>query len=712
MTDNTFLAPLSPIQRSTPAQRVASFQKNERSIYNKFSPYDQAGGGIGPDQPFVYTKLTDSNFQKSLTKYDSRAVPIGSVARDLIRMGKFTVSGTGLLFVGKQILLQGSAPFDETRTYNAGSVLGATRYPLFGNRPVRHIESSGGLLNFFASSLLSTIGFSTTKQNLTEPIPGTATAPLPTYVQSRKGGRYGLMRGETAAGGTANMDKIWLGVETPKGSNSFLSSVMKSIKSTTGLFSKTGKKADWIYRPEYRKSGLEPYLAMWLDKNEVLTFTGKRGLYSTEGRNFGHFYNDSRDPLNYKQLSEKRNARENAKKLQAAENSMADLGYGEAELGEKTKIPDEGTDLDTTLGPSSILANLPIGDKIFGYAGTDQTRRMFDKGSKDDRGIAALYKRMFDLVEGQNTEQQHPMYNKSAERYNENTITGINAQNNYKKIPSNSGVSPYYEFFSQKEMTLERKGFAKATSKENKFGRDNYNALEIIEERNFKKEIYAGYGSVQSQDIIFFYFKDLVNNVYIPFRATLGSISDNNSPEWDPIKYMGRPDTLYIYKGFSRDVNFNFRVYANSISELVPMWKRVNYLVGLTRPSKYTDRAFATAGDAAATGDRTDTTGRESGFIYPPMMEFRIGDLYVDQPGLLNSITVTIPDDANWETLRADEYLYYYGNSEDKLIKKIATSRQLPTIIDVNINVKILEREQPQTGKYNFGPLVGWEKEL
>jgi hypothetical protein len=173
---------------------------------------------------------------------------------------------------------------------------------------------------------------------------------------------------------------------------------------------------------------------------------------------------------------------------------------------------------------------------------------------------------------------------------------------------------------------------------------------------------------------------------------------------------MGRADKLFVYKGFSRDVSFNFRVYANSINELVPNWERVNYLVGLTRPSKYTDRAFQTAEqDGGFTGEDTNSTGRESGFIYPPMIEFRIGDLYVDQPAILRSAGVTVPDDAHWETLRADNYTYNYGASDEKVITRAnAKSRQLPTIIDVSIQLSVIEKEQSQTKNYHFGPQVGW----
>jgi hypothetical protein len=183
-------------------------------------------------------------------------------------------------------------------------------------------------------------------------------------------------------------------------------------------------------------------------------------------------------------------------------------------------------------------------------------------------------------------------------------------------------------------------------------------------------------------------------------------------------------------------VSFNFKVYANSIKELIPMWERVNYLVGLTRPSKYTDRATVTNEEtinrresiqqnldlAQLTGDQgnidnlsTDlsnmsTTGRESGFIYPPMIEFRIGDLYVDQPAVLSSVGVTIPDDAHWEMLRADEYQYNYGG-RDKIIKTAAMSRQLPNIIDVSVQLRMLEKSRSLTSNYHFGPSVttGWK---
>lgn len=698
MADNTFLAPLSPIQRSTPSDRLISFQKNENNIYNKFTPYYQAGEGIGPNQPFVYTKLTDSNFSKNLTKYDSQAVPVGSVARDLIRIGKFTVSGKGLLFAGKQILLQGAAPFDETRQYNAGSVIGATRQPLFGNRPVRHIEGGGGILNFFAGSLLSTIGFSTTQENNTSPIVGTATGQLPTYVQTKGGGRYGLMRGETASGGAANFSKVWSGTRPQARTSGFLSSIMRAVASTTGLFSNSGRPATWAYRPEYGHSIMvtDPYISMMVvDERKLLSYTGVLPLY---GVATGKFYNDSRDPLNNTSLIQSR---------QAGRTS-------------------QGSTLNTTVSPIQLAKSFPQGPRgeDFSYARTSIMQQRYSEDANYESGLTALYKRMFALVEGQYAEQQHPMYNKSAERYNENDVAGVKTPNNYIRIPDNRTEQPYSRsnaFTGAAGITIDQRGFAKSAVKKqlDRFrtilepGRqDEYNEYGVIsgDRGTIPSQLQMEMIPQQSKDLVFFYFYDIINKKYIPFRATLGSITDQNSPQWEELKYMGRADLLFLYKGFSRDVNFNFKVYANSIRELVPMWQRVNYLVGLTRPSKYTGRATATTGAAAEAGGDTDTTGLESSFIYPPMIEFRIGDLYVDQPAVLNSVSVTIPDDAHWEVLRDNEYKYIFGiNGISNVIEINAKSRQLPTIVDISVNLRMLEKEQSQTGKYNFGPITGWD---
>lgn len=145
-------------------------------------------------------------------------------------------------------------------------------------------------------------------------------------------------------------------------------------------------------------------------------------------------------------------------------------------------------------------------------------------------------------------------------------------------------------------ITLDNRMFAKVSDYEaNSLANssDQYNEYDVIngERDEIPDELTS---DDQSKDLIFFYFYDLINKIYVPFRATVTGLSDQHSADWETIEYIGRADKLFLYKGFSRDVNFSFSVYANSAKEMLPMWNRINYLVGFTKPSKYTDMGVRT----------------------------------------------------------------------------------------------------------------------
>jgi len=692
MADNTFLAPLSPIQRSTPAQNLISFQKNEYNLYNKFSPYYQAGGDIGPDQPYIYTKLTDSTVQKDLTKYDTRALPVGSTVRDVIRMTKFSASGTGLLYTGKQLLLQQQNAYNETRVYNPISLLKATAKPGSAgliDYPQRHLETSGGLLNFFKDALLSTFGFST--RDSTKPIEGTASGDkgdgfaYSNYVFRRGSARFGLLRFNTGNIANSKFKSLWGVGQAGGGSGGlqrgFLDRLRSLIPSTNPLgayavnqFGQRNTANPWKYRPEYDSAYQEGiYFSFLEDRNNF--------LISVKNKNSKIFYNDS--------------------SFGATSNHSG------------------------ILKPTDFHRYTP--GKTQTMYGADDVTNYYAPESKITPGSTQIENTYLSMLRAiQTYNNVAPQQRKSTEGYRNNPDKGINNLTDYNSIPngadsnnlnlvekSSIAEGPYLKYIRESggivnSINIDNRGFAKAQKTLGEFNtEDKYNVLDVLENGE-KNKLFIDESTTQSKDIIFFYFYDLINKKYIPFRATLGSINDQHSPDWEDIKYIGRADKLYIYKGFSRDVSFNFKVYANSILELVPMWKRINYLVGLTRPSKYTGKGFQTSQDAGGfTGEETDSTGLESGFIYPPMIEFRIGDLYVDQPGILRSVSVSIPDDAQWETLRDDTYKYIYGI--DKTLSVAAKSRQLPTIVDVAVQLSIIEREKSLTGNNVFGPQKGWD---
>jgi hypothetical protein len=215
--------------------------------------------------------------------------------------------------------------------------------------------------------------------------------------------------------------------------------------------------------------------------------------------------------------------------------------------------------------------------------------------------------------------------------------------------------------------------------------KDHINSLGISSDlskykgRNALTEIYG-------PDIINFYFYDIVNKKYIPFNATVTGLNESNSADWNTVEYLGRADKLYHYKGFTRTLQFEFKTVAHSIKELLPMWKRINYLLGLTRPSRYTNNL--------------------NGFIVPPMVQLTLGDFYKNHNVVIRSFNLTIPDDASWETLQES----IGGDWHTGLSKSIkweknngARFAQFPKEASIRVDMYVMEKERPRTGIGNWG---------
>jgi hypothetical protein len=157
-----------------------------------------------------------------------------------------------------------------------------------------------------------------------------------------------------------------------------------------------------------------------------------------------------------------------------------------------------------------------------------------------------------------------------------------------------------------------------------------------------------------NNDQIAFYFYDIVNQNYIPFRATITGISEGGGAEWEPLSFIGRADKVYSYSGFTRTLSFKFHIHINSISELAPTWQRINYLSTLIKPSNYTsDKVAANTAQSRGTGSMSinNITNR---FMIPPMVMLNIGDMYREQPVVITQVGISIPEDASWETLNED----------------------------------------------------------
>ena len=258
------------------------------------------------------------------------------------------------------------------------------------------------------------------------------------------------------------------------------------------------------------------------------------------------------------------------------------------------------------------------------------------KKSKRKSNIALDFRK---LREGINTESPEAQFDKTLEKtYGFGTLNS--ATKNVPVTGKGSFITSLADLRNNK----------RALANNPNFTGDKINAIDI----GSANDIY----DTETKDLIDFYFIGEAKNEVMVFRATLTGLSDDFEPGWNNINIMGRPDGSYIYTSFERSISFSFRVAALSRSEMIPMWRKLNYLATYTMPD------FSTA--------------RASG----PMMRITIGNLFQKTPGFLSSLNISIPDDATWDI------------AEDAAENNLA--KQLPMMVDVNVSFTVISDYRPQ----------------
>jgi hypothetical protein len=137
--------------------------------------------------------------------------------------------------------------------------------------------------------------------------------------------------------------------------------------------------------------------------------------------------------------------------------------------------------------------------------------------------------------------------------------------------------------------------------------------------------------------------------VYMHFRAFINNFSDNYSSTWNAVNYVGRGDTLWNYGGFGRTINLGFTVAAQSKAELIPMYKKLNYLASTLAPD-YTS----------------------AGFMRGNLVRLTIGGYLYEQPGFITSLNYDIPQESPWEIALNEK-----GGSDNSV-------KELPQVINVS----------------------------
>lgn len=133
------------------------------------------------------------------------------------------------------------------------------------------------------------------------------------------------------------------------------------------------------------------------------------------------------------------------------------------------------------------------------------------------------------------------------------------------------------------------------------------------------------------------------------FRTLLSGFNETVSPEWSSNSFFGNPFKFYTYTGVERNVTFSLLIYCSNPVELAYNWEKINTLSMYTYPEI-----------------------GETQMVNPPIIDFRIGDIYNKKVGYISSLSYTFPDNGTWET-----------DTEIGL---------LPKFIEVSISIQFIEQ--------------------
>ena len=147
------------------------------------------------------------------------------------------------------------------------------------------------------------------------------------------------------------------------------------------------------------------------------------------------------------------------------------------------------------------------------------------------------------------------------------------------------------------------------------------------------------------------------------FRALLDSFGDNYNANWNNFKYNGRGEEMYTYNSFKRTIDFGFKVAAQSRHEMMPLYRKLNFLVSNLAPDY-------------GGGDR----------MRGPFMKLTIGSMIDRVPGFFTNIKLTWQKDYPWDI--AISHLEG-GMDKDGMIV-------MPHLLDVTCNFTPVHNFLPQ----------------
>lgn len=163
---------------------------------------------------------------------------------------------------------------------------------------------------------------------------------------------------------------------------------------------------------------------------------------------------------------------------------------------------------------------------------------------------------------------------------------------------------------------------------------------------------------------------------FIHFRAFLDTIRDSYDADWQPHKYVGRGENFYTYSGFDRKVSLSWTVYAQSKEELIPMYKKLNYLASSLAPNY------------------------KNGFMRGVLVQLTIGGYFYNQPGFITNLAYEMPTESTWEIGINDGGFQDPANRGDNTVKELSHMIKVTSFNFTPIHTFIPEVQKNTAGEF------------
>lgn len=197
---------------------------------------------------------------------------------------------------------------------------------------------------------------------------------------------------------------------------------------------------------------------------------------------------------------------------------------------------------------------------------------------------------------------------------------------------------------------------------------------------NFTPVEYRETPTLVDNDLIPFYIQFYnydTKNTVVQFRAFLKGFNDTFNGEWNSFRYMGRGENFYTYQGFNREISLGFTVHAQSKAELLPQYRKLNYLASTLAPD------YSSAG-----------------FMRGTFITLTVGDYLTQVPGVLTGLSMQIPDNSPWDIGRKNNgsrtnlkdrlpHMIEVNNFSFKPIHNFLPEKQRPFISAVDRKISV-----------------------